>query len=150
MKQAASNRRVSGHTAKRQRFRAALFRIIFGLAVIGLIAVGWTSANSTDDVGYGRKSISMSTAEGAATMDQTTKTNIFHEVLKRLAAGESVDPPLWNEFVIAQNDALRTGPKVGEKVPDFALPDQNGKEHSLRQLMGTKGLLLVFVRSADW
>ena len=89
-------------------------------------------------------------AEGVATMDQGAKANIFHEVLKRRAAGESVDPSLWNDFVIAQNDALRTGPRIGEKVPDFTLPDQNGKEHSLQQLMGPKGLLLVFVRSADW
>ncbi|MBV8054075.1 MAG: redoxin domain-containing protein [Deltaproteobacteria bacterium] len=92
----------------------------------------------------------MSTAEGVATMDQVTKENIFHEVLKRRAAGENVDPALWNDFVIAQNDALRTGPGVGEKVPDFALQDQNGKAYSLQQLMGSKGLLLVFVRSADW
>ena len=90
------------------------------------------------------------TAEGVARMDEATKANIFHEVLRRRAAGENVDPTLWNDFVIAQNDALRTGPRVGEKVPDFTLPDQNGKAYSLQQLMGPKGLLLVFVRSADW
>src|SRR5690349_90136 len=112
MKEAASDRRGSGHTAKQQRFRLALFHTILGLAVAGLIVIGSASANSTNDVGYGRKSISMGIAEGVTTMDQSTKTNIFHEVLKRLAAGESVDPALWNNFVIAQNDSLRTGPKV--------------------------------------
>jgi hypothetical protein len=94
--------------------------------------------------------MSTNIAEGVATMDQATKANIFHEVLNRRAAGENVDPELWNKFVIAQNDALKTGPKVGEKVPNFTLPDQNGREHSLQQLMGPKGLLLVFIRSADW
>jgi AhpC/TSA family len=94
--------------------------------------------------------MSTNIAEGVATMDQATKANIFHEVLKKRAAGENVDPALWNDFVSAQNDALRTGPGIGEKVPDFTLPDQNGKQHSLQQLMGPKGLLLVFVRSADW
>jgi len=94
--------------------------------------------------------MSNSSTEAVATMDRATKAKIFHEVLKRRAAGENVDPSLWKDFVTAQNDALRTGPSVGEKVPDFALPDQNGKEHSLQQLMGPKGLLLVFVRSADW
>jgi hypothetical protein len=94
--------------------------------------------------------MSRSILEGVATMDQATKANIFHEVLKRRAAGENIDPALWNDFVTAQNDDLRTGPKVGDKVPDFTLPDQNGMEHSLQQLMGPKGLLLVFVRSADW
>jgi hypothetical protein len=96
------------------------------------------------------KSMSTNIAEGVATMDEATKANIFHEVLKRRTAGENVDPVLWNDFVNAQNDALRTGPRIGEKVPDFELPDQNGREHSLQQLMGPKGLLLVFVRSADW
>ena len=43
-----------------------------------------------------------------------------------------------------------SGPKLGEKVPDFELPDQNAQEHSLQRLMGANGLLLVFVRSADW
>jgi hypothetical protein len=114
------------------------------------IAIGFARANLTDDAGYRRKSMSKSITEGVASMDQATKANIFHEVLKRRAAGENVDPALWSDFVTAQNDALRTGPRVGEKVPDFALLDQNGKEHSLQQLMGPKGLLLVFVRSADW
>ena len=94
--------------------------------------------------------MSKNIAEGVATMDEATKVNIFHEVLKRRAAGENVEPALWNDFVSAQNDALRSGPSIGEKVPDFKLPDQNGREHSQEQLMGPNGLLLVFVRSADW
>jgi hypothetical protein len=42
------------------------------------------------------------------------------------------------------------GPPVGSKVPDFALPDQDGRRRSLHSLMGPKGLMLVFFRSADW
>ncbi len=42
------------------------------------------------------------------------------------------------------------GPAVGAQVPDFALPDQDGHTRSLRSLMGSKGLMLVFFRSADW
>jgi hypothetical protein len=127
-----------------------LLHIILCLAAVSPIAIGFADANPTDNAGHGRKSMSTNIAEGVATMDQATKANIFHEVLNRRAAGENVDPELWNKFVIAQNDALKTGPKVGEKVPDFTLPDQNDREHSLQQLMGPKGLLLVFVRSADW
>ena len=59
--------------------------------------------------------MSKSIAEGVATMDEATKANIFHEVLKRRAAGENVEPALWNDFVSAQNDALRSGPRIGEK-----------------------------------
>ena len=42
------------------------------------------------------------------------------------------------------------GPPAGAKVPDFSLPDQNGQRHTLSSLMGPKGLMLVFFRSADW
>lgn len=44
-----------------------------------------------------------------------------------------------------------TGLKVGEKVPDFTLKDQNGKEHSLKGLLAKEGTtVLVFYRSANW
>jgi hypothetical protein len=46
--------------------------------------------------------------------------------------------------------AVPTGPNVGESVPDFRLPDQNGAVHTLRSILGPKGALLVFYRSADW
>jgi hypothetical protein len=87
---------------------------------------------------------------GGATMDPAVKANAFRELLAKRAAGETPDPKLWNQFVAAQNDDLKTGPRIGEKVPDFSLPDQNGKQWSLHDLMGPQGLLLVFVRSADW
>jgi hypothetical protein len=42
------------------------------------------------------------------------------------------------------------GPKVGARIPSFALQDQDGKTRSLKDLTGPKGLMLVFTRSADW
>lgn len=47
-------------------------------------------------------------------------------------------------------DVTRLGAQVGDKVPDFTLPDQNGRQHSLASLMGPKGVVLVFYRSSDW
>lgn len=47
-------------------------------------------------------------------------------------------------------DTQRLGPQVGAGVPDFTLQDQFGKTHTLKSLMGPKGLMLVFYRSADW
>lgn len=47
-------------------------------------------------------------------------------------------------------DVSKLGPQVGERVPDFALKDQNGKARTLRSVMGPKGAMLVFYRSADW
>jgi len=94
--------------------------------------------------------IAADSADHVATMDSAIKANAFREVLSRMGAGEKVDPKLWSTFVAAQNDGLRTGPGVGNKVPAFSLPDQNGKRLALHDLMGPKGLLLVFLRSADW
>jgi cytochrome oxidase Cu insertion factor (SCO1/SenC/PrrC family) len=48
----------------------------------------------------------------------------------------------------AEIDAL--GPQVGERAPDFTLSDQNGQPRQLSSLLGPKGALLVFFRSADW
>ena len=47
-------------------------------------------------------------------------------------------------------DVARLGPQVGERVPDFSLLDQTGKAQSLQSIMGRRGAMLVFVRSADW
>jgi cytochrome oxidase Cu insertion factor (SCO1/SenC/PrrC family) len=50
----------------------------------------------------------------------------------------------------AQPNVQRLGPQVGQRVPDFTLVDQDGRQRSLQSLMGEKGLILVFSRSADW
>ncbi|MPY86900.1 MAG: hypothetical protein GEU99_03165 [Luteitalea sp.] len=47
-------------------------------------------------------------------------------------------------------DIQRLGPQVGERVPDFNLVDQTGNRLTLKSVLGPKGALLVFVRSADW
>jgi hypothetical protein len=47
-------------------------------------------------------------------------------------------------------DVSKLGPQVGERVPDFSLKDQNESTQTLRSIMGPKGAMLVFIRSADW
>jgi hypothetical protein len=47
-------------------------------------------------------------------------------------------------------DVSKLGPQVGDRVPDFSLKDQHGNTRSLRSIMGSKGAMLVFIRSADW
>ena len=42
------------------------------------------------------------------------------------------------------------GPKVGQRVPEFSLPDQHGATRTLKSTFGPKGAVLVFFRSADW
>ena len=46
--------------------------------------------------------------------------------------------------------SVASGPAIGERVPDFRLRDQNGATHTLSSVLGPKGALLVFFRSADW
>ena len=50
----------------------------------------------------------------------------------------------------AKVDIQRLGPQVGERAPDFQLQDQFGKTWTRNSIMGPKGAMLVFFRSADW
>jgi hypothetical protein len=84
-------------------------------------------------------------------MDEEKKTEVLHGVVRKMmAGGADISTSEWVEFVEAQNEGFRTGPEIGSKVPDFALPDQSGRSRSLNDLTGASGLLLVFSRSADW
>ncbi len=51
----------------------------------------------------------------------------------------------------ATASAQEFGPSIGAKVPDIGTPpDQTGAARTLASLMGDKGLVLFFFRSADW
>ena len=77
-------------------------------------------------------------------------TELINSILSKMGSGQKIDPAEFQRFVDLQNNDLKSGPAIGDKVPDFALPDQNGKQWAVRDLMGPKGMLLVFTRSADW
>lgn len=47
-------------------------------------------------------------------------------------------------------DVSKLGPQIGQVAPDFSLKDQNGATRNLSSIMGPKGAMLVFIRSADW
>lgn len=47
-------------------------------------------------------------------------------------------------------DLSTLGPQVGSTVPDFNLTDQFGNKRTLQSVMGAKGAMIVFYRSADW
>lgn len=83
-------------------------------------------------------------------LDPARKIKVLTEVPMSRRSGKEVDPADWKDFVRAQNEDLKTGPNIGDRVPDFQLGDQNGKQWSLHDLIGRSGLLLVFTRSADW
>jgi hypothetical protein len=64
-----------------------------------------------------------------------------------LASGQSGPP---GSPARTRIDLSRLGPQVGDRVPDFALKDQSGRTQTLQSIMGPKGAMLVFIRSADW
>ena len=43
-----------------------------------------------------------------------------------------------------------TGPAVGARIPAFEAVDQDGRARTFDTLRGPNGLVLLFVRSADW
>jgi hypothetical protein len=47
-------------------------------------------------------------------------------------------------------DYAAIGPQVGQTVPAFSLPDQNGVLRTLASIGGPNGAMIVFFRSADW
>jgi len=50
----------------------------------------------------------------------------------------------------ARPDPMDLGPRVGQKLPAFEARDQTGRLRDFASLVGPKGLVLVFFRSADW
>ena len=60
---------------------------------------------------------------------------------------------LWLSLAAAAalyGQSIKTGPAVGSPLPDFSAPDQTGRTQTLKSIMGPKGAMLVFYRSADW
>jgi len=50
-------------------------------------------------------------------------------------------------YVVRQMPASTGAPRVGQKAPDFTLPDQNGKSVALADLLSnSSGALLIFYR----
>jgi hypothetical protein len=62
----------------------------------------------------------------------------------------SLLPPLAQAQTRERIDVSKLGPQVGERVPDFTLVDQTGRTRNLESIMGPRGAMLVFIRSADW
>jgi peroxiredoxin len=57
---------------------------------------------------------------------------------------------LGTALALSAQQPVPTGPAVGSRIPEFEAPDQNGKTQSLKTILGPKGAMLVFYRSADW
>jgi AhpC/TSA family len=49
-------------------------------------------------------------------------------------------------YVLRQVPRSAHAPRLGEKAPEFALPDQSGKRVSLAELISPNGAILIFYR----
>ena len=74
---------------------------------------------------------------------------VFVLAVALLAIGAGQAPPQSGNPA-AKVDVERVGPQVGTGLPDFSLRDQHGDVHSMKSLLGPKGALIIFFRSADW
>ena len=58
---------------------------------------------------------------------------------------------LWTLPIAAlHGQDIKSGPGVGQQVPAFSAKNQEGRNQTLKSIMGPKGAMLVFFRSADW
>ena len=62
-----------------------------------------------------------------------------------LAQAPGSDRPQWMDA-----PPTSTGIAVGEKIPSFRAPDQNGRMQDFASIRGPKGAVIMFNRSADW
>ena len=53
----------------------------------------------------------------------------------------------YESFIVLRDvPASARAPRIGEEAPAFALPDQNGKQVALADLLSPHGAILIFYR----
>jgi len=70
--------------------------------------------------------------------------------VERDAAGFDAPAPLGHPARAGLPDGHTAGPAIGERLPDFTLPDENGNMIDFHADRGTSKAALVFYRSAVW
>lgn len=66
------------------------------------------------------------------------------------ALGFQAPAPLGHPGRAGLPDGASTGPDIGERLPDFTLPDAFGKTIQFHEDRGTAKAAVVFYRSAVW
>jgi len=80
-------------------------------------------------------------------LDGKTKI-VATKVFKRVLVAAAL---LWTlPIAVLPGQSIKTGPEVGQQVPGFSAKDQEGRDQTLKSVMGPHGAMLVFFRSADW
>lgn len=84
-------------------------------------------------------------AENAAKPEQD-----YAAIVERLVSGEAVSWEEFNHHLAVQNAGAPRGPRPGERLLEFSLPDQSGAMRALSSLARERGLLIVVVRTSHW
>lgn len=74
----------------------------------------------------------------------------YETFIAKVGTGAVLSEAEWLFHFDHQNAGARDGIPIGATVPDFTLADQGGRTRTVADLTGEHGLVLAFVRSADW
>jgi hypothetical protein len=74
----------------------------------------------------------------------------YDEFTRRMLSGEPMTEELWLSHFTHQNANASSGLDEGQPAPPFELPDAGGVTRTLDALVGQRGLVLAFARSAEW
>ena len=64
--------------------------------------------------------------------------------------GFDAPAPLGHPGRLGLPNGHSTGPEIGERLPDFSLPDQHGNQRSFNADRNGQKAVVVFYRSAVW
>ena len=70
--------------------------------------------------------------------------------LNRDEFGFDAPVPLGHPIRSGLPDGQSTGPEIGDRLPDFVLPDASGTDIAFHADRGTAKAVLLFYRSAVW
>src|SRR6516225_5909789 len=88
-----------------RRRRPLLGLLLAGLCLpaIAPIALSFARSDAASSTAGESMSANPGSSEGASGMNQASKAQVFHDVVRKLAAGEHLDPALLTRFANAQN-----------------------------------------------
>lgn len=70
--------------------------------------------------------------------------------VERDAHGFDAPAPLGHPGRAGLPDGMATGPDIGERIPDFELPDASGRMVKLHEDRAGAKAVVLFFRSAVW
>lgn len=82
--------------------------------------------------------------QNAILVDEDVQERLFQEKQKAAASRDAANLPRAEDNPANQIGIAQSTVKAGEKAPSFSIADSNGKNWSLDELRGRKGVLLTF------